>query len=82
MFNLISGNWAGHPLDSYQTMLNYIRTTTSTTGFSCQTDLNTTVYETGITAPLEALAQLCLRPHRRFPKWNYTLYPRLNNYGN
>jgi hypothetical protein len=82
MFNLISGNWAGHPLDSYQTMLNYIRTTTSTTGFSCQTDLNTTVYETGITAPLEAEEQLCLRPHRRFPKWNYTLYPRPNNYGN
>jgi DDE family transposase len=43
MFNLISGNWAGHPLDSYETMLNYIRTTTSTTGFSCQADLDTTV---------------------------------------
>ena len=82
MFNLISGNWAGRPLDSYETILNYIRTTTSTTGFSCQAVLDTTVYETGITVPVEALDQLYLRPHRRFPKWNYTIYPRLNNYGN
>jgi hypothetical protein len=77
MFNLISANWAGRPLDSYETMLNYIQTTTSTTGFSCQADLDTTVYETGITVPLEALDQLCLPLHRRFPHWNYTIYPRL-----
>lgn len=76
MFNLISGNWAGHPLDSYETILNYIRTTTSTTGFSCQADLDATVYETGITISEEELAQVaCIRSHRRFPKWNYTIYP-------
>lgn len=82
MFNLISANWAARPLDRYETMLNYIRTTTSTTGFRCQADLDTTVYETGITVPAEALDQLWLRPHRRFPQWNYTIYPRSNNYGN
>ena len=75
MFNLISANWAGHPLDSYDTMLNFIRTTTSTTGFCCQADLNTTVYETGIIVSKEELAQVRLRPHRRFPNWNYTIYP-------
>jgi Rhodopirellula transposase DDE domain len=77
MFNLISANWAGHPLDSYETMLNFIRTTTSTTGFCCQADLDTTVYETGITVSEEELAQVHLRPHRRFPNWNYTIYPHL-----
>jgi len=75
MFNLISANWAGHPLDSYETMLNFIRTTTSTTGFCCQVDLDTTIYETGITVSEEELAQVHLRPHRRFPNWNYTIYP-------
>ncbi len=75
MFNLISANWAGRPLDSYETVLNFIRTTTSTTGFSCQADLDTTVYETGITVSAEAFAQVRLRPHRRFPNWNYTIYP-------
>lgn len=76
MFNLISANWAGHPLNSYETMLNFIRTTTSTTGFSCQAELDTTVYETGLTVSDDALAQLRLRSHRRFPNWNYTIYPR------
>lgn len=75
MFNLISANWAGHPLDSYETILNFIRTTTSTTGFGCQADLDTTVYETGITVSEEELALVRLRPHRRFPNWNYTIYP-------
>jgi hypothetical protein len=78
MFNLISGNWTGHPLDSYETMLNYIRTTTSTTGFRCQADLDTTVYETGIMVSEGELAQVGrIRSHRRFPKWNYTIYPHL-----
>jgi len=76
MFNLISANWAGHPLDSYDTLLNFIRTTTSTTGFRCQADLDTMIYETGITVSEEELAQVRIRPHRRFPNWNYTIYPR------
>jgi hypothetical protein len=33
MFNLISANWAGEPLISYEVMLKHIRTTRSSTGF-------------------------------------------------
>jgi Rhodopirellula transposase DDE domain len=36
MFSLISANWAGEPLVSYETVLNYIRTTRSRTGFRCR----------------------------------------------
>lgn len=75
MFNLMSANWAGHPLDSYETILNFIRTTTSTTGFCCQADLDTSLYETGLIVSDEELAQVRIRPHRRFPNWNYTIYP-------
>jgi hypothetical protein len=81
MFNLISANWAGKPLDSYETMLNYIRTTTSTTGFGCQAHLDTTLYETGLTVSDAVFAQVCLRPHKRFPHWNYTIYPRIDYRG-
>jgi len=77
MFNLLSANWAGKPLDSYETVLNYIRTTTSTTGFRCQARLDTTLYPTGVTVTDEEFACLSLRPHRRFPHWNYTIYPRM-----
>lgn len=76
MFNLISGNWAGRPLESYETVLNYISTTSTVTGFSCQAYLDTTHYATGLKVSNAEFATLSLRRHKRFPKWNYTIYPR------
>lgn len=76
MFNLISANWAGKPLDSYETILNHIRTTTSTTGFRCQAQLDTTDYELHKKVSNKAFEALHLRSHKRFPQWNYTIYPR------
>jgi hypothetical protein len=75
MFSLISANWAGEPLDSYETILNHIRSTTSTTGFCCQAMLDTTSYETNKKIPDRDFALLRIRTHRRFPHWNYTIYP-------
>jgi hypothetical protein len=80
MFNLISGNWAGKPLDSYETILNHIRTTTSTTGFRCQGQLDTTEYELNKKVSNKDFDALRLRPHKRFPQWNYTIYPRSLDY--
>jgi len=34
--NLISGNWAGQPLESYETMLKHLRATKSASSFRCQ----------------------------------------------
>lgn len=78
MFNLISANWAGQPLDSYKMMLNHIRTTTSTTGFCCQAQLDTTEYELNKKVSNKYFDRLCLRSHKRFPKLNYTIYPRIS----
>lgn len=77
MFSLISANWAGEPLDSYETILNHIRTTTSTTGFCCQAKLDTTEYELNKKVPNKDFDRLQIRSHKRFPQWNYTIYPRL-----
>jgi hypothetical protein len=79
MFNWISGNWAGRPLDSYETVVNYISTTSTETGFSCQAYLDATTYATGVKVSDEEFERLSLRPHKRFPKWNYTIYPRIEN---
>ncbi len=76
MFNLISANWAGQPLDSYEAVLNYIRTTTSTTGFCCQVQLDTTEYKLKQKVSKKDFDGLRIRAHKRFPKWNYTIYPR------
>jgi Rhodopirellula transposase DDE domain len=79
MFSLISRNWAGQPLVSYETALKHIRTTTSTTGFRCVARLDRHAYELGLKATPEELAGLRLRRHRRFPDWNYTISPRISS---
>src|SRR5215204_4175196 len=47
-FNLISGSWAGQPLESYETMLKYIRATRSASGFRCRARLDKRAYATGM----------------------------------
>ena len=81
MFNLISANWAGQPLESYETLLNHIRSTTSTTGFCCQAQLDTTEYELHQKVSNKDFKALWLRLHKRFPQWNYTIYPRVPTLG-
>ena len=75
MFGPISLNWAGQPLVSYETMLKFIRTTRTETGFHCQARLDTAIYETGLRITAEEKAQINLQPHRVFPEWNYTIRP-------
>jgi Rhodopirellula transposase DDE domain len=76
MFSLISKNWAGQPLVSYETMLNFIATTTSSTGFRCQVDLDTAYYATKLKVSAEDKAKVRLKVHKLLPQWNYTIRPR------
>jgi len=48
MFNLISANWAGEPLKSFEFVLKFIRSTRSTTGFRCRAILDKRHYPTKI----------------------------------
>jgi hypothetical protein len=75
MFSLISANWAGQPLVSYETILKFIETTRSRTGFRCRACLDTTHYPTKVKASREAKAGVKLTRHRILPKWNYTIRP-------
>jgi hypothetical protein len=76
MFNLISANWAGHPLESYETILKHIRTTRSAGGFRCRARVDTKVYPSPSSVSREDATHLRVRPHKLFPHWNYTLTPR------
>jgi hypothetical protein len=75
MFNLISANWAGQPLESYETVLKYLKTTRSTSDFQCLARIDTKSYATGGKVSREEAANLCVRSHRLFPHWNYTIRP-------
>jgi hypothetical protein len=76
MFSLISENWSGEPLVSYEVMLQFIRRTRSATGFHCQARLDRTGYTTGLKITAEQKATVRIRRRPLFPQWNYTICPR------
>lgn len=76
LFSEISKNWAAKPLDKLATMLNYIRTTTTTTGLKVLATLVRRHYAKGVKVADETFKELNLVPHTVLPRWNYTLSPR------
>lgn len=77
LFSEISKNWAGEPLDSYQKILNFLRTTKTQTGLAVTAYLDRSQYETGAAPDPETIRQLHLTPHTTLPAWNYTLAPNV-----
>ncbi|PYV50012.1 MAG: hypothetical protein DMG98_28625 [Acidobacteria bacterium] len=75
LFCQISKNWAGQPLKSFQTALNYIRTTTTLTGLKVRARLLRKKYEKGEKISAQEMKHLALSRHKTQPKWNYTLRP-------
>ena len=76
MFSEISKNWAGQPLDTYETILNYARTTRTTTGLHIKAYLIRTHYPKGVRISDQEMDALHLRAHPAQPTRNYTLSPR------
>lgn len=75
MFSLISENWAGEPLVSYETMLKFIRRTRSNTGFHCKACFDAVVYATKVKTSKEDKAAVNLKRRKVLPKWNYVIRP-------
>lgn len=75
VFCHITANWAGEPLVSYETVLKFIRTTTTETGLRCRAYLDRKVYATELTITPDQRASIRLTRHRVLPKWNYTIRP-------
>ena len=76
LFSEISKTWAGCPLLSFETILDYLRQTTTQTGLKVAAHLVTTVYQKGIKVADEVMAALQITPHDICPQWNYTIQPR------
>lgn len=75
LFSAISGNWAGEPLTSYETILKYIRTTRTAGGLRCRAWLDRKDYPARQQVRPEDKARIRRKPHRVLPKWNYTIWP-------
>ena len=77
LFSEISKNWAAEPLTSYETMLNFIRTTGTKTGLAVTAYLDRQEYPTGLKPDPSLISALRLKHSDTLPKWNYTIAPNL-----
>lgn len=75
LFSEISKNWAGRPLDDFETLKNYIKTTKTKTGLSVKAYLDSKVYPTGIKVTKDQMLRLNIKAKKDLPMWNYTITP-------
>lgn len=73
LFSEISKNWAGRPLDSYDTILNYLRSTSTKSGLAVCAHLVVKRYQKGISIPDARFRSLPISFHQLLPLWNYSL---------
>lgn len=75
LFSEISKNWAGEPLVSLQTALNFIRTTKTTTGLRVSAVLNRKHYPCKEKISKDQATRIIVQRNSVFPDLNYTLLP-------
>ena len=63
------------PLDSFETILKYLRTTRTSTGLRVRAHLVRKTYETGVKVTDAQMRELRITPNSVLPKWNYTIEP-------
>lgn len=73
----ISKNWAGCPLVSYEALLKYLRTTTTSTGLKVCASLVRKKYKKGIRISNAQMRELSITYGGGESKWNYTLKPSI-----
>jgi hypothetical protein len=78
LFSEISKNWAGRPLDSYETILKHLRTTSTSTGLRVRAHLVRRTYRKGKKVSDAEMNKLPIKKHDIHPQWNYTLSPSEN----
>ena len=61
--------------DSYETILNYLRTTRTSTGLRVRAHLVRKTYKTGVKVTDAQMRELRITPNSVMPKWNYTIEP-------
>jgi len=65
-------------LVSFETVLKFIRTSKTSTGFHCSAYFNRKNYQTKRKVTLEDKANVNLHAYKLFPECNYTIQPDLN----
>ena len=74
LFSQISVTWRGEPLISYETIIDFISSTTTKTGLKVKAELDTHGYVTGKRITDEQMRTVSVKPHDTHPVWNYTIH--------
>ncbi len=77
LFSFMTQNWRGTPLVSYAVILSLIAATTTETGLTVESRLDTNAYPTGLKPTKEEMASLHVRPDAFHGEWNYTILPHV-----
>lgn len=75
LFSEMSKNWMGTPLRSFETVVNYAKTTKTMTGLTVKARLVSKSYKPGKSVEKEIWKNIRLRQHEVLPEWNYTILP-------
>jgi transposase len=75
MFSFITQNWRGRPLVSYETIVNLVGSTKTTTGLKIKAKLTRHKYPQGIKVPQSEMEKLNLKAAAFHGDWNYSLQP-------
>ncbi len=73
LFSRITCNWRGRPLETYQTIVNLIANTTTTTGLTVRADLDLNLYLTGTKLTDQQKQSIPITRHDFHGDWNYTI---------
>jgi transposase len=76
LFSFISQNWRSRPLVSYQTIVQLIAATTTDTGLTVKSEIDTNTYPKGIKVTDAEMDALNLFRHDFHGDWNYTIKPK------
>ena len=77
LFSYISLNWRGKPLTSYEIVVNFIASTTTTKGLEIKAELDRNTYEKGIKVSDKEFKQINIVKDNFHGEWNYTILPNL-----
>ena len=75
LFSFITQNWRGRPLVSYQTIVQLIAATTTQTGLTVRSEIDTNTYPAGVRVTDAEMDQINIRRHQFHGDWNYTISP-------
>jgi hypothetical protein len=76
LFCYITQNWRGKPLRTFETVVETIGHTRTSTGLRVKAKLDTRRYPTGVVVTRAQMKELALHRHDFHGEWNYELRPR------